>query len=297
MTIRSMTGFARLRRSLPEGDLTLSIKSVNHRALDLHFHMSSFFDPLESAMRNLIKDNVSRGHVDVRCSLHRENALQSLAVNQQLLAAYVRLFAETEKTFGPLGAPSLNDALRLPGILIEARDEEISEALQTAILDTLSATITEFNTQREREGKALVEQMRAYNDSIRKAAAEVRGLRTQMLPYLKQRVESRVQELLGSQAIDPARLAQEASFLADRGDIEEEVTRLLTHTQHLDTLLSSSGDAGKKIDFLLQEMNRESNTILSKSGNAGDHGLALTQIGLRIKTEIERIREQSLNLE
>lgn len=297
MTIRSMTGFARLRRSLPEGDLTISIKSVNHRALDLHFHMSSWFDPLESAMRNAIKEQVSRGHVDVRCSLHREAAVQSLKVNNELLAAYVRLFSETEKTFGPLGAPSLNDALRLPGILVESHDDEISESLQAAILDTLAAALTEFNTQREREGKALVEQMKAYNASIREAAGVVRELRTHILPYLKQRVETRVVELLGGQAIEPSRLAQEASFLADRGDIEEEVTRLLTHTKHLDTLLSSTGDAGKKIDFLLQEMNREANTILSKSGNAGDHGLALTQTGLGIKTDIERIREQSLNLE
>ena len=297
MNIRSMTGYARVRRSISEGELTLSIKTVNHRALDLHFHMSSFFDPIEGAMRTLAKAQINRGHVDIRCSLAREAAKQTINVNAPLLAAYRDLFHNLENHFGEMGKPNLNEALRLPGMLIESREDEISESLNEAILGGLEEALTELNVQREREGASLVKQMLAYNENIREQAAKVRGLRTQILPILRQRIEAKINDLLSGQQVDPARIAQESAFLADRGDVEEEVTRLLTHCTHLETLLTKGGEAGKKIDFLLQEMNRETNTILSKSNNAGDFGLQITEIGLAIKTEIERIREQSLNLE
>lgn len=293
MKIRSMTGYARLRRSLPEGELTVAIKAVNHRALDLHFHMSSFFDPVEGSMRNAVRQHANRGHIDIRCSLAREASAQALNLNPALLAAYQKLFQD----YAGLGAPNLNDALRLPGMLIETRDDEISESLNEAILGCLNEALAELNLQREREGAALAQQMLAYNENIRTRAGEVRGMRTSVLPVLRQRIETKISDLLSSQAIDPARLAQEAAFLADRGDVEEEVTRLLTHCSHLESLLNKGGEAGKKIDFLLQEMNRETNTILSKSNNAGDFGLKITETGLAIKTDIERIREQSLNLE
>jgi uncharacterized protein (TIGR00255 family) len=292
-----MTGYARVRRSISEGELTISIKTVNHRALDLHFHMSSFFDPIEGAMRTLAKQELHRGHVDIRCSLSREAAKQTINVNQPLLAAYRELFHSLETHFGEMGKPNLNEALRLPGMLIESREDEISEELQAAILGGLEQALKELNIQREREGTSLVAQMLAYNENIRTQANSVRGLRTQILPVLRQKIEAKINDLLNGQLIDPARISQEAAFLADRGDVEEEITRLLTHCTHLESLLTKGGEAGKKIDFLLQEMNRETNTILSKSNNAGDFGLQITEIGLAVKTDIERIREQSLNLE
>jgi uncharacterized protein (TIGR00255 family) len=196
-----------------------------------------------------------------------------------------------------MGKPNLNEALRLPGMLIESREDEISEELQAAILGGLEQALKELNIQREREGTSLVAQMLAYNENIRTQANSVRGLRTQILPVLRQKIEAKINDLLNGQLIDPARISQEAAFLADRGDVEEEITRLLTHCTHLESLLTKGGEAGKKIDFLLQEMNRETNTILSKSNNAGDFGLQITEIGLAVKTDIERIREQSLNLE
>jgi uncharacterized protein (TIGR00255 family) len=297
MNIRSMTGYARVRRSISEGELTISIKTVNHRALDLHFHMSSFFDPIEGSMRTLAKQELHRGHVDIRCSLSREAVKQTINVNQPLLAAYRELFHNLETHFGEMGKPNLNEALRLPGMLIESREDEISEELQAAILGGLEQALKELNIQREREGTSLVAQMLAYNENIRTQANSVRGLRTQILPVLRQKIEAKINDLLNGQLIDPARISQEAAFLADRGDVEEEITRLLTHCTHLESLLTKGGEAGKKIDFLLQEMNRETNTILSKSNNAGDFGLQITEIGLAVKTDIERIREQSLNLE
>jgi uncharacterized protein (TIGR00255 family) len=168
---------------------------------------------------------------------------------------------------------------------------------QSDLLSLLANALAEWNVQREREGAALVAQLQQYNSSIRERALAIRERRGGILPFLKERIQAKLTELLGTSTIDPTRLAQEAAYLADRGDIEEEITRLLTHCQHLEKLLSGPGEIGKKLDHLLQEMNREANTILSKSNNSGEVGLEITELGLAIKTEIERIREQSLNLE
>jgi uncharacterized protein (TIGR00255 family) len=207
------------------------------------------------------------------------------------------LFTSLEKDFGPMGQPDLNAALALPGMMAESRDTDLPADFQTCILELLKSALSEWNVQREREGAALGEQLHAYNASIRTKAIQIRELRHGILPVLKERLQTKLAELLGASVIDPVRLAQEAAYLADRGDIEEEITRLLTHCTHLEKLLKGQGETGKKVDFLLQEMNREANTILSKSNNSGETGLAVTELGLSIKTEIERIREQSLNLE
>lgn len=296
-----MTGYARQRYSRPgpelAGEITLSVKSVNHRALDLHFHMSSFFDPVEGALRSLVKQHANRGHVDLRIHFARQDGASTLAVNQEMLGAYRALFGEVEQSFGPMGQPDLNTALGLPGMMIESREHDLSADFQAELLGKTAALLVEWNEQRDREGAALGVQLLEYNSSIRTKAQEIRARRTGILPALKERIQGKLAELLGGANLDPTRLAQEAAFLADRGDIEEEITRLLTHCQHLDKLLGGQGETGKKVDFLLQEMNREANTILSKSNNSGDIGLEITEIGLAIKTEIERIREQSLNLE
>lgn len=298
MSIRSMTGFARQRFSLPEGELSISVKSVNHRGLDLHFHMSSFFDPLEGPMRSTAKQSAARGHVDIRCGFHRPAGEGGLRLNMPLLAAYCGLFGQASRELEPMGSPDLNHALRLPGMLIETQEEqEITESFQAAVVDALAAVLADWNREREREGAALSQQMLEYNASIQAAAGRIRLLRSDVLPILRQRIEGKIKDLLEGREIDPQRLAQESAYLADRGDIEEELTRLLTHCQHLTQLLGQGGETGKKLDFLLQEMNRETNTILSKSNGAGEVGLKITELGLQVKTEIERVREQSLNLE
>ncbi|MDX2269468.1 MAG: YicC/YloC family endoribonuclease [Bryobacter sp.] len=301
MSLRSMTGFARRRFSRPgpefPGEITISIKSVNHRSLDLHFHMSSLFDPLENAMRDAVKQQANRGHIDIRVQFARQGAGASLEVNRDLLRAYRGLFEELAAEFGPMGQPDLNVALSLPGAMAEAREQDLPADFQTDLLRLLEETLAEWNTQRDREGLALVAQLLDYNTTIRQHAQTIRSLRSGILPALKDRIQTKIAELLGGANLDPARLAQEAAFLADRGDIEEEITRLLTHCQQMEKLLRGAGETGKKIDFLLQEMNREANTILSKANNSGGAGLEITELGLSVKSHIERIREQSLNLE
>lgn len=296
-----MTGFARRRHSRAgdtfPGEITISLKSVNHRSLDLHFHMSSLFDPLEAAMRETVKKHASRGHIDLRVQFARQDSAATLEVNRDLLRAYRSLFTELEKDFGPMGQPDLNAALALPGVMVEARDQDLPADFQADVLALLEATLADWNEQRLREGASLVAALKEYNSTIQQQARAIRERREGVLPALKERIQTRIAELLNGNALDPARLAQEAAYLADRGDIEEEITRLLTHCAQLDKLLTGSGETGKKIDFLLQEMNREANTILSKANNSGGSGLEITELGLALKSNIERIREQSLNLE
>jgi uncharacterized protein (TIGR00255 family) len=154
-----------------------------------------------------------------------------------------------------------------------------------------------LNRVREREGAETAAVLAERTKAIREATAKVRDIRSRALPAFQQRLKDRLAELLGGMTIDPQRLVQEAAILADRSDIGEEMARLDIHSEQLDQMLAKGGEVGKKMDFLLQEMNRETNTMLSKTNGVGEQGLQLTEVALGIKADIEKIREQSLNLE
>jgi uncharacterized protein (TIGR00255 family) len=166
-----------------------------------------------------------------------------------------------------------------------------------AILEVVAEAVGLLNVFREREGLATAEEMRGRCRNIGKLVVRMEEIRAGAVPAFQKRLRERLDELLRGAALDPQRLAQEAAILADRSDISEELVRLRTHAAHLDTMLSGEGEIGKRLDFLLQEMNRESNTILSKTGGLGDLGLTITDLALAAKSEIDKIREQSLNLE
>jgi uncharacterized protein (TIGR00255 family) len=169
--------------------------------------------------------------------------------------------------------------------------------VEAEALAAAGEAIEELDRFRLREGTAIATELRARAASIREIVVKMEDIRSRALPHFQQRLRDRLGELLGGTQIDPARLAQEAALLAERSDISEELVRLKTHADEADALLSAEGETGKKLDFLLQEMNRETNTILSKTGGLGEQGLTLTNLGLAAKAEIDRIREQSLNIE
>lgn len=300
MSIRSMTGFARISRALPSGELTLSVKSVNHRGLDLHFHMPAEFDAVEPALRSAVRKRVSRGHVQVQVVFRRNGeSAGAAAINETLLKAWLEAFQSAAERFGLDCKPDLNDALRMPGML-DARlpaPAAADETLEPEILAAAEEAIEELDRFRVREGAAIEGEIRSRAASIRAIVAKMEGIRSRALPYFHQRLKDRLGELLGGSHIEPGRLAQEAAILAERSDISEELVRLRTHADQTDALLAAEGETGKKLDFLLQEMNRETNTILSKTGGLGEQGLTLTDLGLAAKAEIDRIREQSLNIE
>ena len=300
MPIRSMTGFARVARSLPSGELTLTIKTVNHRGLDLHFHMPMEFDGIEPALRAAIRKRVTRGHAQVQVSYKRnaENGATGAGViNEPMLREWLDSFREIATRYGIESKPDLNQALRLPGMIESRATAAPDEALDAETLSAAAEALEELDQFRLREGASIDAELRARITSIHEIVGRMEEIRSRALPYFHRRLQDRLSELLNGAHIEPARLAQEAALIAERSDISEELVRLRTHATQTGVLISAEGETGKKLDFLLQEMNRESNTILSKTGGLGDQGLALTDLGLAAKAEIDRIREQSLNIE
>jgi uncharacterized protein (TIGR00255 family) len=291
-----MTGFARVQRTTPLGEITASLKSVNHRGLDLHFHLSAELDPFEGAMRATLKRTLVRGHIDVRCSLMPANGTSG-GLNMPLLRAYLAAFRKAAAEEGLASQPDLNQVLQHPGIFGAASEIELDPAAEGAILAALAEAAEILNGFRAREGAELAAFISEQNHAIRKGAQEMGQIRSRAVPAFQRRLLEKLQELLGGSNLDPQRLAQEAALLADRGDIGEEISRLQIHSRQVDEILEGGGEVGKRLDFLLQEMNREANTILSKTSGIGELGLRITELALAAKAAIEKIREQALNLE
>jgi uncharacterized protein (TIGR00255 family) len=296
VSVRSMTGFARVRKTVEAGEIVLSLKSVNHRGLDMHFHMPPGMDALENDIRAAVKNGVARGHLQVHLTFAPAAAAGGAPLNRPLLEAYLRAFREAAELHQLEGRPDLNSALRVPGML-DTGGEEFGEEVAEAILAATAEVVALLNTFREREGAATAREMRQRCQSLCGLVDRMQEIRAGAVSAFHARLREKLADLLDGAGLDPQRLAQEAAVLADRSDIAEELVRLRTHAAQLDAILSGSGEVGKRLDFLLQEMNREANTVLSKTGGLGDLGLTMTELALAAKSEIDKIREQSLNLE
>ncbi len=293
-----MTGFARIRQQTSLGELTVSLRTVNHRALDFHFHQSSEFQVFENAARALLKQEIARGHVEVRMSLARGEGDGAVEYNRQVVARYVAAFRQAAAEFGVSAEPDLDAAFRLPGAFaLEGADAEVDQAYESEVLAALSRCAEELNAFRSREGAELAEVLRKETRLIQEQAAAMRAIRKNALPEMQKRLLERLQNLLGEANVDARRLAEETAILVDRSDVEEELARLEIHATQLLEMLKQGGETGKKLDFLLQEMNRETNTILSKTSGIAETGLTMSDLALATKANIERIREQALNIE
>ena len=294
--IRSMTGFARVHQSTDQGEITVSLKSVNHRGLDLHFHTGPDLEPFEAAMRGAVKRAVLRGHIDIRCVVAQSGDGGGI-LNTALFRAYLAAFRQAAAEEGMRAEPDLNRVFQYPGMFLAAERDQPEPALEGAILAVLEQALEALNQFRAREGAELAAFLREQNGAIQRAAAEMEQIRTRVLPALQARLQEKLRELLANSILDPQRVAQEAALLADRSDIGEEIARLKIHSRQVDEILDAGGEVGKRLDFLLQEMSRESNTVLSKTSGIGELGLRITDLALASKASIEKIREQALNLE
>src|SRR5579864_7068639 len=312
MSIRSMTGFAQVRGEIqrPEsgsavavsapgssnGRLAfgLSLKSVNHRFLDLHFRLPSGTDSLEMQLRRLLKENVARGHLEGSLSFDRSSS-ETFSLNRQLVSGYIAAFRAAAAEFSLATEPDLNAVLRIPGAMDSAADAADGE-IEAAVMAQVGEAIDRLNRMREEEGRGIVRELRHRMTHLQEAAGSVQQHRRAVLHNYTERLQSRLQELLGS-TVDRERVLQEAALLVDRSDIQEEIVRLENHVQHFLGLLDEGGEIGKKLDFLLQEMNREANTLLSKTSGLAGEALNITEAGLAMKAEIEKSREQVQNLE
>jgi uncharacterized protein (TIGR00255 family) len=292
-----MTGFARVRRSLPEGELVLSLKSVNHRGLDMHFHLPEEFDPFENSIRSTIKKQIARGHMQIHLTFNRTPGSGDSNLNRAMLQAWLKAFHDAARENNLPDTPDLNAAFRIPGMFQGENTPELDAAMEKALVELTEEAVKSLDKFREREGAAVAAEMLERCRSIVDLVARMEKIRSKATQAFQKRLKERLADLLHGTSMEPQRLAQEAAVLADRSDISEELVRLRTHAAQLEKLLTSTGEIGKRLDFLLQEMNRESNTILSKTGGLGDLGLTITDLALTAKSEIDKIREQSLNLE
>jgi len=300
--IYSMTGFARIAGRVSDTlSFTLSLKSVNHRFLDPQLRMPSGLESLEMRIRRLLKEKLLRGHVEFTLSLER-NSEKATQYNSPLVASYIAAFRAAAAEHALDQQPDLNAILRLPGVLsaeaFSVKDDV--EALETAVLAQVDPLIAALNLMRAQEGASLAAELGACLDRLSALVDQVASMREQVQAAYFERIGQRVTALVNRETggeFDRDRILQEVALLVERSDVDEEIARLRIHIEHFHSLLRAGGEIGKKTDFLLQEMNREANTLLSKTSGIAGNAAGITELGLGMKAEIEKAREQVQNLE
>jgi uncharacterized protein (TIGR00255 family) len=297
----SMTGYAQSRGEALGWDLRVSVKSVNHRFLDLKVRLPEGFDLYELRLRQIVRDRIHRGHVEVHVIVE-PGAATPIQVNKDLVTNYLKAADELRFQTSVSAALDVVALLRLPGVIgglaptvPDSEDEQ--EKLGRELERCLREALAKLDEMRRTEGHHLTDELRSRLTRISEQTEQVRGLVVQLRPAFARRLESRLKELLNGTTIDSGRIAQEAAMLAERSDISEELDRLRSHLQQFGKLLDGAGELGKKLDFLLQEMHREANTMLSKTPGVESEALQITGIGLEVKAEIEKLREQVQNIE
>lgn len=297
--IHSMTGYGRGQWQAGTWLCRVEVKSVNHRYLDIQNRLPAEFSSLDSKVRKWVQERIKRGRIDLYLKIENGDD-PGFGLNRPLLEGCLDALKLLERDFSIGGNVDPSQLLRIPGMLaresVPVSDEKLA-LLESGVASAVAQALSDLETMRSAEGQALEAEIRRRLDAIE---TEVQRIETQsegLLELHRERLKTRMETLLADVDIDPARLLQEAAHQADRGDIREEVARLFSHAKQCRALLSGSGEVGKKIDFMTQEMNREANTILSKNSGLADRRLDITNAAITIKTEIEKIREQIQNVE
>ena len=284
-----MTGYASAAREFPFGTLSVELRSVNHRYLDVQFRLPDDLRAVEPVLREMLVEQVTRGKVDCRVSLATSaGAQKTLKLNDDLVRQLEGLELKVRTVSPGAGQLAAADILRWPGVL--AAEPLPLEELQAACRELLAAALREFNAARGREGDKLRAVLLERAGAMERRIAEVGPRFPQVLATFQERLAGRLREALGSG--DEDRIRQEVAVFAAKIDVDEELQRLTAHVAELKRILSSGGTAGKKLDFLMQELNREANTLASKSVD-----IIVTQAALDMKLLIEQMREQVQNIE
>lgn len=291
--MHSMTGYGRMSVERDGRQLTVELKSVNHRFLDLSFRMPRSFNFLEDSARKLIGEYLSRGHVDLFATYRntREDS-RRVEVDQALLDAYMTALDNIAETTGLEDDRTLSLATRLPDVLTVAEADEDQDALRDLMREALTGALEQMQAMREKEGEALKSDISSRIDTLEKMTGEIEARYPETVAEYQQKLKARVEELLGGAAMDEQRLMQEVAIMADRSAIAEETVRLHSHFAQVRGFMEASEPVGRKLDFIVQELNREVNTISSKSQD-----VPITRLVVEAKAEIEKIREQVQNVE
>src|SRR5215203_4605780 len=285
--MKSMTGYGKGMVAGDDFSVSVDLKTVNNRFLDIHLRVGSELASLEPVIKKRVTSRLSRGRVDVTVSIERAAQI-AYELNRPLLAGYVSALKQMQQDFDIAGELDINVLARIPGAIQPTRNG-IDERMITALEQALDQALDELEKMRLQEGEALKKELSDRVQKIEKLVPVIEASAAGLADAYRLRLQKRIGELLnrGGQVIeiDPVRLAQEVAYLADRSDVSEEMVRLRSHLSQFQEALDSPGEAGKMLDFLLQELNREANTTLSKSTD------------LAIKAEVEKLREQVQNVE
>lgn len=290
--IKSMTGFG---QGSAQGDafrVRVDIRTVNNRFLDIHTRLPQELASLEMPIKKQIQAALNRGRVDLTISVEQMKQA-TFEINRPLVSGYLSALSEMKREFGLEGDPSLELIAKLPGALQVSQDSSgLDEALVTGVIAAVSQALVTLTEMRIVEGQELAVELSSRLDHIEAELPAIESEAARLPGIYKEKLQKRLQEALAGGQVDEMRLAQEAVMLADRSDISEEIARLKSHILQMRDVLRGEEEVGKRLDFILQEMNREANTILSKSGD-----LAISDAAIAIKTEVEKLREQGQNVE
>ena len=291
--IRSMTGYGRGQQTLGGMDITVEIRSVNHRYYEYSSRLPRVYGFLDERLKNYLQKTVSRGKVDVGVWIDTVDAPGSeVVVNHALAEGYLKALCELVQTYGLRDDVSVNALSRFPDILTVRKAAEDEEAIWEAVRQVTDEALAGFVAMREREGARMREDVLARRQTILQAVEKVEARSPEIVREHMAKVEARMKELLSTATVDEQRLLTEAALFADKTATAEETVRLRSHLDQLETLVNASEPVGRKLDFLVQEINRETNTIGSKVQD-----VELARVVVDVKAEIEKIREQIQNIE
>ncbi|MCI9347848.1 MAG: YicC family protein [Oscillibacter sp.] len=290
--IKSMTGYGRARETRDGRDITVEVRAVNNRYLDCTVKMPRVYIFAEDAMKKRVQQAVSRGKVDVFVSVEAAGAAQ-VTVNRELAGQYAAALNELAEVCGPVAYRVTPDLLaRFPDVLTVTKADDDLEAVTADLCAVLDQALEAFNAMRAVEGEKLAEDIGGRLTSIETYTGQVEARSPETVAEYRAKLNARMQEVLQSVSVDPQRILMEAAIYADKIAVDEETVRLRSHVAQLRTMLESSEPMGRKMDFLIQEVNRESNTIGSKCND-----VSIAQVVVNLKAEVEKMREQVQNIE
>ena len=290
--IKSMTGYGRARETRDGRDITVEVRAVNNRYLDCTVKMPRGYIFAEDAMKKRVQQAVSRGKVDVFVSVEAAGAAQ-VTVNRELAGQYAAALNELAEVCGPVAYRVTPDLLaRFPDVLTVTKADDDLEAVTADLCAVLDQALEAFNAMRAVEGEKLAEDIGGRLTSIETYTGQVEARSPETVAEYRAKLNARMQEVLQSVSVDPQRILMEAAIYADKIAVDEETVRLRSHVAQLRTMLESSEPMGRKMDFLIQEVNRESNTIGSKCND-----VSIAQVVVNLKAEVEKMREQVQNIE
>ena len=291
--VKSMTGYGRCVETVNGREFTVELRSVNNRYLDCTVKLPRSLTFAEEAVKQAVKGTISRGKVDVFISVRSEGASDvKISLNAAMVEGYLSAMKQMVTEYGVQDDISVSVISRMPDVFTVEKPEVDEQQLLADLLGVVKEALAAYDAMREAEGKALENDLRSRGNTILELVAQVEAGNGQTVSDYRIRLENKLKEVLANTSIDESRILTEAAIFADKVAVDEETVRLRSHLEQMNNMLTTGGAIGRKLDFLLQEMNRESNTIGSKCSD-----VRLARIVVDIKAELEKIREQTQNIE